>query len=76
MLTWLGKKLLGMLFKRYLDTPGGQKLKKFAGGFGIAWGGGAAAGGILSGLRGEWLDMVLSVIIPLYGAVTSIIKAF
>jgi len=76
MLTWLTKKLLGMLFKRYLDSAGGRKLKAAVGGFGIAWGGGAAAGGILSGLRGEWLDMVLSVVIPLYGAVTSIIKAF
>ncbi len=76
MLTWITKKLLGWLLKRYLDTPGGQKLKKVVGGFGLAWGGGAVAGGTLSGLRGEWLDMVLSVIVPLYGAITSIIKAF
>lgn len=76
MLAWLTKKLLGVFLKRYLDTPGGKKLKAVAGGFGLAWGGSAAAGGILSGLRGEWLDMVLSAIIPLYGAITSLIKAF
>ncbi len=76
MLTWLTKKLLGLLFKRYLETAGGRKLKRVVGGVGLAWGGSAAAGGILSGLRGEWLDMVLSVIIPLYGAITSILKAF
>ncbi len=76
MLTWVTKKLLGWLLKNYLDTPGGQKLKKAVARFGLAWGGGAAAGGILSGLRGEWLDMVLSVIVPLYGAITSVIKAF
>ncbi|MSO69434.1 MAG: hypothetical protein EXQ98_04025 [Alphaproteobacteria bacterium] len=76
MLTWLTKKLLGILFKRYLETASGQKLKRIVGGVGLVWGGSAATGGILSGLRGEWLDMVLSVIIPLYGAITSILKTF
>ncbi len=76
MLTWLTKKLLGLLFKRYLETASGQKLKRIVAGFGLGWAGSAATGGILSGLRSEWLDMVLSVIIPFYGAITSIIKAF
>jgi hypothetical protein len=39
LLTWLTKNLLGILFKPYLDSVGGRKLKADLGGFGIAWGG-------------------------------------
>lgn len=77
MLTWLGTKLLKWLLKRKLEQTGADKwLKNAAGGIGLTWGGGAVAGGILSGLRSEWIDTVLSVILPFYGAITSIIKAF
>ena len=55
MLTWFTKKLLGILFKRYLETASGQKLKRITRNVGLVWGGSAATGGILSGLRGEEL---------------------
>ncbi|MBM3483404.1 MAG: hypothetical protein FJX66_08865 [Alphaproteobacteria bacterium] len=77
MLTWLGTKLLKWFLKRKLEEAGANKwLKNAAGATGLTWSGGAVAGGVLSGLRSEWADTVLSVVVPFYGAVTSIIKAF